>query len=124
MRPAKHSFLSCVWLCTPLILSLSIFLSACNMQNKHFDSVTWKAQRGASAQTNQRGTMVESLQNAIRTGMLREELIELLGEPDSSNAQTNVDIYELGVSPVGIDEEYYEIRYENGMVISHRWARR
>jgi hypothetical protein len=124
MRSTKHSSSSRASICVPLILSFSILFSACTMQNKNFDSVTWKAQRGASAQSNQRGTMVEPLQNAIRTGMLRDELVELLGEPDSSNAQTNVDIYELGVSPVGIDEEYYEIRYENGKVISHRWARR
>ncbi len=94
------------------------------MQTTHFDSSAWKSQRGASAHDNQRGQMVESLEKAVRTGMSRAEVVELLGDPDSSNAETGVDTYELGVSSYGIDEEYYEIRYQDGNVASHRWARR
>jgi hypothetical protein len=106
------------------LLTFTFLLSACTMQTTHFDSSTWKSQRGASAHNNQRGQMVESLEKAIRIGMPHDEVVELLGEPDSSNAETGVDTYELGVSSYGIDEEYYEIRYQDGKVATHRWARR
>jgi len=109
--------------CSALLL-LILFLSACTMQTTNFDSSTWKSQRGAAAQDNQRGQMVGALDKVVRTGMTRAEVIELLGEPDSGNADSGVDIYELGVSDYGIDEEYFEIRYQDGKVASHRWARR
>ncbi len=94
------------------------------MQTQTFDSDAWKSQRGARAQDNRRGGMVSSLDTSIRAGMPRAEVIGLLGEPDSRNAETDTDVYELGVSDLGIDEEYYEIRYRDGNVVSHRWARR
>ena len=106
------------------LLLLTLFLSACTMQTTNFDSSTWKSQRGAAAQNNQRGQMVGTLDKVVRAGMARAEVIELLGEPDSSNIDTGVDTYELGVSDYGIDEEYFEIRYQDGKVASHRWARR
>jgi hypothetical protein len=106
------------------LLILTLFLSACTMQTTNFDSNTWKSQRGAAAQDNQRGQMVGALEKVVRTSMTRAEVIELLGEPDSSNTETGVDVYELGVSDYGIDEEYFEVRYQDGKVASHRWARR
>lgn len=109
--------------CSALLL-LTLFLSACTMQTTNFDSNTWKSQRGAAAQDNQRGQMVGALDKVVHAGMARAEVIEQLGEPDSSNTDTGVDTYELGVSDYGIDEEYFEIRYQDGKVASHRWARR
>ena len=107
------------------ILALSLLLPACTMQQTAtFDPDAWKSQRGAAPQDNRRGAMVEGLKASVREGMPREEVVALLGEPDARNAGTGVDVYELGVSSVGVDEEYYEIRYENGRVASSRWARR
>jgi hypothetical protein len=128
VRPATvaHSFLRTrkgPMHCSALLL-LTLFLSACTMQTTNFDSSTWKSQRGAAAQDNQRGQMVGTLDKVVRTGMTRAEVIELLGEPDSGNPDSGVDVYELGVSDYGIDEEYFEIRYQDGKVASHRWARR
>lgn len=94
------------------------------MQTQTFDSDAWKSQRGVRAQDNRRGGMVPSLDTSIREGMPRADVIALLGDPDSRNDETDTDVYELGVSELGIDEEYYEIRYRDGNVVSRRWARR
>lgn len=107
------------------ILALSFLLPACTMpQTATFDPDAWKSQRGAAPQDNRRGAMVEGLKTAVRDGMPREEVVALLGEPDSRNAATGVEVYELGVSAVGVDEEYFEVRYQDGRVASSRWARR
>jgi hypothetical protein len=110
-------------LCSAMVLILS--LSACAMQTtSNFDSDAWKSQRGAVAQQNQRGPMVASVEKAIHPGMPRDEVVALLGEPDSSDTATSTDVYELGVARYGIDEEFYEIQYQDGKVASHRWGRR
>ncbi len=94
------------------------------MQTNSFDSETWKAQRGVRGQDNKRIYMEEALEKAVRVGMSKSEVIRLLGEPDSYRTDVDADLYEIGVSPYGIDEEYYEIRYENGTVASLVWSRR
>ena len=110
-------------LCPAIVLFLS--LSACAMQTtSQLDSTAWKSQRGVSAKENQRGPMVSSVEKAVQTGMSRDEVIRLLGEPDSSDAASATDVYELGVARYGIDEEFYEIKYLDGKVASHRWGRR
>lgn len=107
------------------VLLIPLLLTACAMhETATFDSAAWKSQRGAKPLDNKRGSMVPALAKTITDGMTRDEVIMVLGEPDSSNAETSVDIYELGVSDAGIDEEYYEIRYQDGRVASRRWARR
>ena len=113
----------CPSLCSAILLTLS--LSACAMQTTSpFDSTAWKSQRGVGAQQNQRGPMVALVEKAIHVGMSRDDVVLLLGEPDTSDAATSTDVYELGVARYGIDEEFYEIRYQNGKVESHRWGRR
>lgn len=89
-----------------------------------FDSASWKSQRGADAQQNRRGTMVAALEKSIDVGMPREQVIALLGEPDSTDAATSTDMYELGVAQYGVDEEFYQIQYQDGKVATHRWGRR
>ncbi len=111
----------------PLLLLVSLALGAvpgCRAPTAApaFDSAVWKAQRGADPQANTRGTMVAALEQAVRTGMPRSDVIALLGEPDSRDDDT--DTYELGVSPMGIDEETYVITYREGVVASSRWQRR
>lgn len=111
------------WLHCTLVLVLT--LSGCSMnKTSNFDSDTWKSQRGVQAADNQRGEMLTSLKAVIKTGMPRADVIKLLGEPDTVNAEAGTHVYELGVSELGIDEEYYEIRYQDESIVSHRWARR
>lgn len=100
-------------------LLLSLVVTACSMSTDTFDSATWKAQRGISAKENQRIHMAPALQSQIKAGMSRAEVIQLLGEPDAREAQTGAEKYLLGL-PMGPDEQYYEIRYQNGVVSSAR----
>lgn len=100
-------------------------MAACTMQQTSaFDSDAWKSQRGAAPLDNGRGAMVEGVQAAVAEGMARDEVVALLGEPDSRDPATGTETYELGVSAVGVDEEYFEVRYRDGRVASRRWARR
>lgn len=89
------------------------------MQKDSFDANTWKAQRGVSAKDNKRIDMVPKLEASVRVGMPRADVIALLGEPDSHNRETDADRYFLGL-PLGPDEQYYEIRYLNGVVSTLR----
>lgn len=117
-RSARASVLRCAVL-------LCLFLSACTTQTTgSFDSASWKSQRGAEAQQNRRGTMVAALEKSIAVGMPRAQVLDLLGEPDSTDAAGSTDIYELGAAQYGIDEEFYQIRYQDGKVAAHRWGRR
>ena len=107
------------------VLILPLLIAGCAMhETTNFDSAAWKSQRGAKPLDNQRGAMVPALANLISEGMPRADVIGVLGEPDSSDAAKGVDVYELGVSDAGIDEEYYEVRYQDGRVASRRWSRR
>lgn len=106
---------------------IPFMLMACTMQQTQtggFDSDAWKSQRGVAALDNRRGAMVASLEGVVREGMPRADVLAALGEPDTRDAGSGVDVYELGVSGVGVDEEYYEIRYQDDRVASHRWGRR
>lgn len=87
------------------------------MQTNSFDSETWKAQRGVSALDNKRSGMVATLEGAVRVGMARADVIQVLGEPDSRRSATDTDVYMLGLA-MGPDEQYYEVRYKDGKVVS------
>jgi hypothetical protein len=107
------------------MIVLILSLSACAMQTtSNFDSDAWKSQRGVGAKAKQRGPMVYSAEKTVQTGMSRDDVIRLLGEPDSIDGATATDLYELGVARYGIDDEFYEIRYQDGKVASNRWRRR
>lgn len=107
------------------VLVLLLSLSACAMQTtSNFDTAAWKSQRGVAAQQNQRGPMLASAEKAVQVGMSRDDVIQLLGEPDIRDAASAIDIYELGVARFGVDEEFFEITYQDGKVASHRWGRR
>jgi len=93
-------------------------------QSNEFDSAKWKSQRGADPTHNERPYLLAAAEKAIQVGMSREAVTELLGEPDSFDEATSTAVYELGVSKVGVDEEFFEIRYADGKVAAHRWGRR
>jgi len=123
--PESHTFQHARLSALGAALLFSLTLSACAMDTtSNFDSDAWKAQRGVAAQDNRRGGMVVALEQTLSIGMSRDDVVRLLGEPDSSDAASATDIYELGVAAYGIDEEFYEIRYENGKIASHRIGRR
>lgn len=108
-------------------LLFALSLTACTMhtetETQSFDSATWKSQRGVAGADNRRGPLVQALAQVIRTGMTRDDVLGVLGPPDSTRA-ASTDVYELGRMPYGIDEEYYEIRYRDGRVESHGMGRR
>lgn len=108
-----------------LLLALTFSLSACAMEHSSaFDSDAWKSQRGVDANDNRRGGMLPALDKVLHAGMSRDEVVKLLGEPDHSDAQAGIDQYELGIAGYGVDEEYYELRYRDGKLESHRMGRR
>lgn len=102
---------------------LTLALTACAMHTtESFDSATWKSQRGVTGTDNRRGALVGAAGEALEPGMARDAVHALLGAPDST--REDVDVYELGRSPYGVDEEYFEVRYRDGRVASHALGRR
>ena len=102
----------------------AFFLTACTMHTESFDADTWKSQRGVAASNNRRGPLVASIDNVVRSGKSRADVVGLLGAPDSTRTGSSIDVYELGRSPYGVDEEFYEVRYVDGKVQSHGMGRR
>ena len=83
-----------------------------------FDSTAWKSYHGDSKETNRRSAMLPDLKKLLRPGMSRQEIVELLGEPedDQSSAATRPArwTYWLGQSPYGLDEDYFVIEFDAG----------
>ena len=66
--------------------------------------------------------MIKELEEKyIRLGMSRQQIITLLGEPDTSTK--NIDIYEIGTPPFSIGLEVYEINYQVDIVVGFRIRR-
>ena len=107
-----------------MALLFTLTFSACNMQTNSFDSDKWKALKGASVQENKRWKMTEAFEKTVHVGMKRAEVTQLLGEPDVRRTDTEADVYELGASDLSVDDEYYEIRYKDGVVTSLHWSQR
>ncbi|MFP2906158.1 hypothetical protein ACLESD_14055 [Pyxidicoccus sp. 3LFB2] len=105
-----------------LLTGLGVYQVATS-QAGAFDSEQWKAQRGSSADKNPRvGMVVELKQKHLREGMTREDVQKMLGEPDQRRGTSEV--YELGVSPVGVSYEYFVIDYDgHGKVMRFRVTR-
>lgn len=83
-----------------------------------FDAELWQAQRGSNERRNPRAGMVgDLLREHLRVGMSRAEVLRLLGEPDYRDRLS--DVYELGVSPVGVDDEYLVVDYDDTGRVKH-----
>lgn len=112
------------WLCAVLVLltGLGVYLVSTS-QKGAFDSEQWKAQRGSGADKNPRvGMVVELKQKHLREGMSRDDVHTLLGEPEQRRGASEV--YELGVSPVGVSYESFVIDYDaQGRVTQFRVTR-
>lgn len=94
-----------------------------NHTSAGFSSDDWKSQRGVATADNRRSAQLPGLKSLLREGMARQDVLDILGEPDRSDADAGVDAYALGTSPFGIDAEYYEIRYHKGRLVSHQLTR-
>ncbi|WP_164017042.1 outer membrane protein assembly factor BamE [Pyxidicoccus trucidator] len=105
-----------------LLAGLGVYLVSTS-QAGAFDSELWKAQRGTGADKNPRvGMVVELKKKHLREGMTREDVQKLLGEPDQRRGTSEV--YELGMSPVGVSYEYLVIDYDGqGKVMRFRVTR-
>ena len=107
-----------------LVLSLLVLsLTACTMQPNSFDSDTWKSQRGVMSDANKRGALIADLDQHLKPGMNRASVLQLLGEPDYTDAESSTDVYRIGRSPYGIDSESYELQYRDDRLESYRLSR-
>lgn len=86
--------------------------------DKAFDPAAWRAERGNPARDNPRAGMVPLLTRAdlLKPGTRRAEVVALLGEPEQ--AFNNMDRYALGMASYGIDQEAFQIVYQNGRLSS------
>lgn len=65
--------------------------------------------------------MVPDLETRLRPGMSRDEILELLGPPES--AGDNLLIYELGVSGYGVDFDHYMLEFDDdGALVRYWWS--
>lgn len=77
----------------------------------NFDSALWRAQYKKHQRDNPRIGMVPALEREVlHKGMSREVVREVLGRPEQ--VRENADLYDLGVSPFGVDYEQYVIEYD------------
>ncbi len=76
-----------------------------------FDSALWRSQYKKFKRDNPRIGMVPALEREVlHKGMSREVVREILGRPEQ--VRENADLYDLGVSPFGVDYEQYVIEYD------------
>jgi hypothetical protein len=77
----------------------------------NFNSQLWIAQYGKNERNNPRSGMVVALErNVLQKGMRRLEVRAILGKPEQ--IRHNIDVYDLGASPFGVDYEQYFIEYD------------
>lgn len=89
------------------------------MQTAQFDSAAWKSQRGIPESEITRDSMVPELEQVLRPGMTRVDVLELLGPPDDSTNDGSVDTYLLGIG-MSPDPQYYKLTYKDGVLVSSR----
>jgi hypothetical protein len=116
-----------------LAIMASIYVTQCassenagvtqNISSGNFDSKIWKEQYKKHETKNPRGWMVVDLkEHHLREGMTHAEVRLLLGEPDQKRGTS--DVYNLGISPVGVDFEYFVLEYDNGGLLAKFYTQR
>jgi hypothetical protein len=80
-----------------------------------FDAEAWKALRGSDLIDNPRAGMIAALETRLTPGTRRSDVLSLLGEPESRDADRF--IYDIGVGPYGIDYEYLVIEFAGDRVM-------
>lgn len=83
-----------------------------------FNSDKWKAQRHSGARDNPRAGMLGELKKLLRAGMTQDEVLVLLGEPDSKQGTRFT--YDLGAPGFAVDYEYFHIDFDaDGKLVRH-----
>lgn len=100
-----------------LLLAITVNLNGCDIvTSSSFDTAQWEAAKNDPPTRNRRARQVSALMKTLRAGMPRSEVLQLLGPPDQQ--RTSSDLYELGVAPLGIDDEWFKVQYdEQGLVV-------
>lgn len=85
-----------------------------------FDQEAWRAQHNSSDPDNPRGKMVADLQRrCLRKGMTRQEVLDLLGEPDFAKEPT-LFMYNLGAwSGFRIDYDTLDVHFDTDGRLTH-----
>ena len=108
-----------------LLISFSMFLlliGCSDMDKSDFDASTWQAQKGSTKKENPRASMIFSLEkNYLNVGVSREKIRKLLGAPDEIIGQ--VDIYDIGVSPMGVDMETFQLSFDKDKLVMFQVSR-
>lgn len=105
-----------------LLLLLLLLIGYSDMGKPGFDASIWQAQKGSAKRENPRASMIYSLEkNYLNVGMSREKIRKLLGAPDKINDQ--VDIYDIGVSPYGIDMEMFQLFFDKDKLVKFQISR-
>jgi outer membrane protein assembly factor BamE (lipoprotein component of BamABCDE complex) len=75
-----------------------------------FDKDRWAAEAQAKPSENKRSLMTKDLEKRLRQGMSEDEIIALMGQPDSRR-DTRF-IYNLGTPGFGVDYDHYVIEFD------------
>ena len=88
-----------------------------------FDSAKWKAQQDSTARNNPRAGMIGDLQQRVlQVGMTREQVVVLLGKPDTTEG--NRYVYDIGTSAFGVDYEFFVVEFDGeGKLLRHSITR-
>ena len=100
------------------VIALVGFALKGHIPHKQFDSKKWKNWTNTEKEWSLRWDMMNSLRNNYNLkGMTKEQIIKLLGEPDSIT--DNAFIYYLGYSKHGINTGVLTLKFENNKVIDY-----
>lgn len=75
-----------------------------------FDKDRWAAEASAKPSENKRSLMTKDLEKRLRRGMSEDEIVALMGQPDSR--RDNRFIYNLGMPGFGVDYDHYIIEFD------------
>ncbi|WP_125932201.1 hypothetical protein [Thiosocius teredinicola] len=108
-KPRKSTILALV-----AILSFAL-LGGCGQSDvphgRPFDSAVWKSERNSNELQPRRQHMISDLQdNYLRVGMSEDEVLALLGEPDSRTDRRFR--YSVGAFPFSADYSWVFVRFD------------
>lgn len=94
-----------------------------NISTTNFDAALWRAQYKSFERDNPRIGMISVLEREVlQKGMTKEAVREILGPPEQT--RDNIDLYDLGISPFGVDYEQYVIEYDSDNKVVRFFIRR
>ena len=105
-----------------LTLLFALVLGGCSLSGERFDSEQWKAGAAERNTVGTRWTMVKDLQRRHSlVGMSRPEVLDLLGDSDSTSKFADYDfVYWLGAERgfVSIDSEWLVLRLDSAGTVA------